>query len=172
MPKFLRRSTPPDLSPAEKATYLGVAPEDFLASHLIIFKDKNKPSSAMDTLLLPEVGPKCPEEWKDEAQNHRFVIGNSEYHMFFSMPKGDGLRPSMNTTRFILKVSSDLKDNGQWVYEDLDLKSEPFEKKLGPFVARYSRMMEMPSPSQSADEVEEGNGGELDVVGVLHCPHR
>ena len=116
---------PRDFSPYEGLRSHSRQGKDVKQTHVCSFATMDGVKLKIaETLPLPEVQPKCPSEWSEEAWDGRVVYGSTKYYFYTSRHKQND----------ILAVKlADRRENGKWVYESVDptVVEEEARKAMG-----------------------------------------
>ena len=108
------------LTPSKEAA---LVPDKLRTTHFLYFDDDH---ASQPTYRLPNTQPECPKQWTHEAWNKRYVIGNTQFHLFCTSVE--------NTATIILKVSKAKDHKDYWVYDDFEPDSKMNPNALGHYV--------------------------------------
>ncbi|KAL9136214.1 MAG: hypothetical protein Q9175_002583 [Cornicularia normoerica] len=120
------------------------------AFYVVHCRDERASQSTIERRSLPDIQPRRPKQWDDEAWQRHVAIGDAKYHMFCTLATGGRLRPNMNTSNgfllwgdvFILKVSDDVDRNGRLFYEDIDADPEQLWAQMQIFIKQIANILE------------------------------
>lgn len=114
---FLALTPPTDLSHSKERSVQQQEKKKLLF-HAVDYIDQHAAQPTNKRRLLPDIQPKRPEQWDDEARKNRSMIGDDKHHLFLTLSNVGGA--SYRNPVFMLNVSRGVDHNGRWFYENID----------------------------------------------------